>query len=111
MSDSNLRHGEINLKPNLVGEDENEFDLAQSLLTLQINIHNKQPDKKFGLSQFQPPSLINKQKTTISNSNPLRGIYANKDRANNLDAIARRNSNFASASQNSFNDGNSAGSD
>ena len=28
-----------------------------------------------------------------------------------MDAIARRNSNFASASQNSFNDGHSAGSD
>ena len=28
MSDTNLRHGEIDLKPSLVGEDENDFDLA-----------------------------------------------------------------------------------
>ena len=99
----------IDLKPNLVAEDENEFDLAQSLLTLQINIHNKQPDRRFGQSQFHP-SLI-KQKTQISNSNPLRGIFTNRDKSNNLDAIARRNSNFASASKSSFNGENSNGSD
>jgi hypothetical protein len=41
MSDTNLRHGEIDLKPNLVGEEENEFDLAQSLLTLRLNINTR----------------------------------------------------------------------
>jgi hypothetical protein len=51
MSATNLSDKAGNsLKPNLINEEEPEFDLAQSLLTLQLNINTKQPDKKFGFS-------------------------------------------------------------